>query len=120
MTVSHFSVFEQESIGLACNTEKDKSISHIHRTMGTFHLTMNMYKCQCAYTCMFDWNTGILAGIWPCGIVTFLSELFLSESKSQVYGSLHNFFRQAPDTAAGISKYTIKIDYYNYITPCAI
>ena len=27
--------------------------------------------------------------MWPCGIVTLLCELFISESKAQVYGHLH-------------------------------
>ena len=35
---------------------------------------------------------GILAGTWPCGIVTFLSELLLEESKTQVYGAVHSFY----------------------------
>ena len=34
---------------------------------------------------------GILAGIWPCGVITLLDELYLAESKSQVYGSIHSF-----------------------------
>lgn len=45
---------------LNCRTEKDK------------HVQLNC----CA--------AGILAGIWPCGII---SELYISESKSQVYGN---------------------------------
>lgn len=49
-------------------------------------------------------STGILAGIWPCGIVTLLSELFIAESKSQVYGALHSLFMDAPSAAAKISK----------------
>lgn len=34
---------------------------------------------------------GILAGIWPCGIITLISELFISESKTQVYGCEQTF-----------------------------
>ena len=38
--------------------------------------------------------TGILARMWPCGMMTFLCELFISESKSQVYRHLlHNFLQ---------------------------
>ena len=36
-------------------------------------------------------SKGILAGIWPCGIITLLNELYISESKSQVYGAIHSF-----------------------------
>uniref|UniRef100_A0A1X7V592 Uncharacterized protein n=1 Tax=Amphimedon queenslandica TaxID=400682 RepID=A0A1X7V592_AMPQE len=31
------------------------------------------------------------AGLWPCGIITLISELMGSESKSQVYGNVHGF-----------------------------
>lgn len=48
---------------------------------------------------------GILAGMWPCGIITFLNELFTSESKSQVYGQLHEFLRIAPLPATNLSKF---------------
>jgi len=34
---------------------------------------------------------GILAGIWPCGTITMIGELFGSESLSQVYAFLHTF-----------------------------
>ena len=37
--------------------------------------------------------TGIVAGMWPCGIITFLSELYVAESKTQVYGALHDFMQ---------------------------
>ena len=36
-------------------------------------------------------HQGILAGIWPCGIIVLVSKLFISESLSQVYGILHDF-----------------------------
>ena len=32
----------------------------------------------------------ILAGVWPCGVIVFIAELFVTESKAQVYGILHN------------------------------
>ena len=47
---------------------------------------------------------GILAGIWPCGIVTLIRELFLAESKSQVYGHLHEFLQTNPEVVSNISK----------------
>ena len=37
---------------------------------------------------------GILAGAWPCGTIALVAELFGSESKSQVYGSLHTFVQE--------------------------
>ena len=36
-------------------------------------------------------NAGILAGVWPCGTITMLDELFGAESKGQVYGHLHSY-----------------------------
>jgi hypothetical protein len=47
---------------------------------------------------------GILAGIWPCGVITLLNELYISESKSQVYGAIHSFFQSNEDTLTDISK----------------
>ena len=49
--------------------------------------------------------SGILAGIWPCGTITLLAELFISESKAQVYGAVHDFLRSNPDSTGGISKW---------------
>ena len=46
--------------------------------------------------------TGIVAGVWPCGIITFLGEIYGSESKSQVYGLLHAFLHTNADTTAAI------------------
>lgn len=37
---------------------------------------------------------GVLAGVWPCGVICIVSELFVSESLSQVYGILHEFLEQ--------------------------
>ena len=46
---------------------------------------------------------GLLAGIWPCGIITLIEELYKSESKAQVYGCLHGFIYNNAVTA-GIGK----------------
>ena len=35
---------------------------------------------------------GVLAGMWPCGIVIMLTELFTAESLSQVYAAIHELF----------------------------
>ena len=52
--------------------------------------------------CFFFYS--ILAGIWPCGIITLLAELFIRESKSQVYGAVHDFIRCNPEATEDISK----------------
>ena len=36
----------------------------------------------------------------PCGIIMIVSELFISESLSQVYGILHNFFQRNDEAAS--------------------
>ena len=41
-------------------------------------------------------TTGILAAAWPCGTIILISELFRSESISQVYGNLHQYFNDNP------------------------
>ena len=43
-------------------------------------------------------HIGILAGMRPCGIILFVTELFISESISQVYGYLHNYCSLYPNT----------------------
>jgi hypothetical protein len=50
-------------------------------------------------------NVGILAGIRPCGIIVMLTELFTSESKTQVYGALHSYVTACPKHAKNIGKY---------------
>ena len=47
---------------------------------------------------------GLLAGLRPCGIIVLLAELFTAESKAQVYGSLHEFFRKNPIALNNIGK----------------
>ena len=47
---------------------------------------------------------GVLAGMWPCGVITFIREMFNAESKSQVYGHLHQFLHHNPETASKLSK----------------
>lgn len=37
---------------------------------------------------------GVLAGVWPCGTITLVSELFGAESMSQVYATLHTYVYQ--------------------------
>jgi len=47
---------------------------------------------------------GVLAMMWPCGVISSLSELYNAESKSQVYGQLHDFLRNLPNVASNLSK----------------
>lgn len=49
-----------------------------------------MYYLHCLFT------IGVLAGMRPCGVIVLLSELFSTESKSQVYATLHEYFQRNP------------------------
>ena len=40
----------------------------------------------------------------PCGIIVLLSELFSTESKSQVYAILHEYFRKNPVASNDLGK----------------
>ena len=46
---------------------------------------------------------GILVGMWPCGIVVMLQELFTAESKSQVYAALHELLSNYPSISKSLS-----------------
>ena len=48
--------------------------------------------------------TGILAAMWPCGIIVIVSELFI-ESKSQVYGILHDFLHRNDQAMSNLGKF---------------
>ena len=49
-------------------------------------------------------SLGILAGIWPCGTISLLGELFGAESKSQVYAKLHTFLGENQRATCNLSK----------------
>ena len=60
-----------------------------------------MYLCMVSmYAYTHSYFTGIVAGVWPSGIITFLGEIYGSESKSQVYGLLHAFLHTNVDTTS--------------------
>ena len=61
------------------------------------HMTVDLSLCF-----------GILAGICPCGIITLAGELFLSESNSQVNGSIHSLLHANPAETSDISKLVLK------------
>jgi hypothetical protein len=49
-------------------------------------------------------HTGVLAGIWPCGVISLLSELYIAESKTQVYGAVHDFIQRNNSSLQDLSK----------------
>ena len=49
---------------------------------------------------------GILAGMWPCGIVVLVAELFRAESKAQVYAALHELLTNHLRASSDLSKYS--------------
>ena len=53
---------------------------------------------------MYIYYIGILAGVWPCGTITMLGELFGAESKGQVYGYLHSYLYENDAVTSTISK----------------
>lgn len=57
--------------------------------------------------------TGVLGGVWPCGIITLLDELYIAESKSQVYGSIHNLLWSNPSHTENISRLNLLAAQYN-------
>jgi len=64
-----------------------------------FYCPMISYMCILLHFC-----AGILAGMRPCGTILFVTELFISESLSQVYGYLHNYHSSFPTVSNNIGK----------------
>ena len=52
--------------------------------------------------------TGILAGAWPCGVITLLGELYVAESKAQVYGFLHAIIHKNDKELSSLHKANIQ------------
>ena len=50
-------------------------------------------------------SIGILAGIWPCGVICVLSELYQSESLAHIYGILHDFLHENSTKLDNLGKY---------------
>ena len=48
-----------------------------------------------------------MVGAWPCGAVVMIGELFGAESKSQVYGIIHTFFRENKEATSHIRKFVL-------------
>ena len=49
-------------------------------------------------------HSGVLAGIWPCGTIAFITELFGAESISQVYATLYTFLYQNTESLGDLGK----------------
>lgn len=64
----------------------------------------------------FLYLLGILAGIWPCGTVTLAEELYLAESKSQVYGIVHSFLHNNLQATSRISELVTLVRMSNCIS----
>ena len=82
----------EDGKSLSCHTEKEKHGKQNDKTAGM--LTVIEFALYNAHQVIFVYYTGILAGMWPCGIIVLVNELFLSESLSQVYGILHGLLRR--------------------------
>ena len=80
-----FSEHPDDKLGLRCNTEKDKGVRLHHRSAGV----QNIF-CHTSFMVYNMHGIGILAGVWPCGVITLIGELFIAEAKTQVYGFLHS------------------------------
>ena len=79
-----------------------RSTCHCLVLFSSFTFKYSIAKCykmflSTVYVFTFVFFTiGVLAGMRPCGIIVLLSELFFTESKSQVYASLHEYFQRNP------------------------
>jgi len=61
------------------------------------------------YALFISCKTGVFAIAKPCSIVVNLKELFGSESKSQVYGHLHELLEQPEMSNKGMFRTRIEI-----------
>ena len=62
---------------------------------------IRMYKSRHKSTTPIP-SSGVLAGMWPCGILIMLKELFTAESKAQVYAALHDLLSSHPNVYASL------------------
>ena len=76
---------------MECNTKKDSQVESAYCR----HYALVL--CSEHATSL----TGILAGIWPCGIITLLDEIFVN----QVYGSVYSLLHSNPQKTSEISIY---------------
>lgn len=85
---------------LTCNTEKDK---HIRLNLRTAGIMYNYVCCLCTLYSWskFNWKCSIY-GMHPYGVIVLLNKLHTTESITQVYGSLHNYYALHPVSAQDI------------------
>lgn len=50
---------------------------------------------------------GVMAGMWPYGVLVMFTELYTAESLSQVYGALHDSFITHPSLSNSLSEYVV-------------
>ena len=77
-----------------------------HNTYG-FVCVYSLNMCMYAFDYICVYIIGLLAGMWPCGTITLIDELFTSESISQVYGCLHGFIHTNSTNTENIGIYKI-------------
>ena len=70
----------------------------------------------------FPMCAGVLAGIWPCGIITLLEELYRAEAKTQVYRNIHSFLYANPTNTSSMSEWYTKSLLYirTHVCNCGI
>ena len=81
-----------------------KLLHATHKTIKVFGEIISHQVCQEQQSIKIIPMLGILAASWPCGIMLFVSELFGSESISQVYLSLHQYFNEYKDVLDELRK----------------
>ena len=89
----------EDSPSLKCNTTKDR-VKLNYSTAGK----NNNKTIELIAICIIS---GILAGVWPCGTIIMLGELFTSESMTQVYAFLHTFMHENAEALTGLSVYLL-------------
>ena len=93
LQISSFLEDKGKQTFLNCKTEKDRGHRLNHSTAGLALYAVTVFYPFDIFN--YTLHIGILAGMWPCGIITLVRELFLAESKSQVYGHLHQYLQSA-------------------------
>ena len=88
---------------LECQTEKDRNQKLNHHTAGIISCILAAIDCNNIHG--GDIYVGLLAGIWPCGMITMLSELYIAESKTQVYAALHDYLSRNSSIFSELSEF---------------
>ena len=70
------------------------------------HVTASVYNI---YGALY---LGVFAGMRPCGVIVLLTELFIAESNTQVYGSLHNYYANHPMQQKGLVRDVLSMRFH--------